>query len=210
MFRRLVFYVGANPKRAAAIILVLAVALILVLAGLAMALSGSDSAPPYPSSKDLRVMLVNNTIVFTQQITLGFQNESAGGNYPYTWMKIAFRAASGSTTYGPIIGDFGNQSMLDNGVQATVHQVLMNSTWINASVDITDMTGDGSFDEGDTIKFELIPFLEDTVFTVGLVWTAHEGGGAVTEFSFVVHDGKLYSWYSEFLGDQWYWQYLRG
>lgn len=81
---------------------------------------------------------------------------------------------------------------------------MMTSSALNASIDITDSTGDGSFGTDDTITFEIVPLLKDTVYTWGLLWKYGEAT-AVLEVSFAVHDGKLYAWYSTDLNDRpWY------
>jgi hypothetical protein len=202
---KFVSYIGSKPRSAAAIILTLAVALVLVSAGLALELSHFGRVP-YPSSPTILMSLVNGQVIYAQNTSFGLKNESYDGLYPYTGMKILFRVTygGGSTTYPA--EDFGNQFQLSTNITATVYQVLMTTSWVDASINITDSAGDGAFDQGDTIAFELVPLKADMVFTMGLLWTAGEGGAAM-EVSFVVHDGKLYAWYSEYLSD-WYWPYL--
>jgi len=176
---------------------VLAVAVILVLAGLVLALKPFDRAP-YPS-QDVSIKLVHGKIIYTQA--------SGVGDYPYMGMKILFRVACEGTSVTMSGADFGNQSQLSADVPATAHQVLMTSSWTNASINVTDSTGDGIFDIGDTIVFEMEPLTDDMVFTIGLIWTLGDGGGAIMEISFVANHGKLYAWYSDVLGD-WYDSYL--
>jgi hypothetical protein len=144
------------------------VAFILVLAGFVLVLTHSGEAP-YPS-QNVSIHLVDGKVIYTQ--------ESTNGNIPYTGMKMRFRVAvSGGSTTMPV-EDFGSQSRLGANIPATVHVVLMSSSWVNASMDLKDSAGDGAFDEGDSITFELVPLTEDMVFTLGLLWTAGDGGGA--------------------------------
>lgn len=190
---KLGLYLAFRPKRAAVLFLTLTVALILVLAGLLLELAQPREAP-YPSD-DLPLELDDNKVIYTQ--------ESSVGDFPYMGMKILFRASYGAASMTMPVADFGNQSQLSAGLLATTHQVLMTSSWTNASIDITDSIGDGRFGGGDTIVFELVPLEEDMVFTMGLLWTVGDGGGAIMEVSFVLHDGRLYAWFSQYLGD-WY------
>ena len=176
----------------------LAVAVILVLAGLVLALKPFDRAP-YPS-QDVSIKLVHGKIIYTQAFTVGY--------FPYMGMKVLFRVASEGISITMSGEDFGNESQLSAGVPATAHQVLMTSSWTNASINVTDSTGDGIFDIGDTIAFDMDPLVDDMVFTIGLIWTLGDGGGAIMEISFVVNHGKLFAWYSDVLGDEWYSSYL--
>jgi hypothetical protein len=76
---------------------------------------------------------------------------------------------------------------------------------LNVSMDITDRNGDGSFDNGDTITFEITPLDEGYVFTVGLLWVGTHKETMILEDSFVVDNGKLYSWHSNSLpSTPWY------
>ena len=196
-------YPRAKSKKIVIVILTLVAALVLVFAGVALELSLFGESP-YPN-QTLPMKLVHNGVLYTQPSTFMIQNGTAVT--PYGWMKILFRAATESTSVGMPVQDFGNASMLKYAGSSS-EQVLMNSTWTIATINITEKNGDGGFDEGDTILFELAPLRSDMTFTIGLVWPDHVAGGAVTEFSFVVHHGKLYSWYSNYLGDRWYWPFL--
>lgn len=187
--------------------LTLAVALILALAGLTLEMSDSGSAP-YPSSKNLSISLVRGQITYTQDSTIGYQVENATVSCPYTGMMVLFGVnwGNGYVRNPPVV--FGNDSQLSINSSATVHQVLMTGSQ-NASMNITDSTGDGSFDEGDTIVFDLDPLSSDTVYTMGLFWRMGNNGGAVMEVSFAIHHGKLYAWYSQYLGNDWFWPFIQ-
>jgi hypothetical protein len=200
---RLVSYLESRPRSTVAVILTLVVALVLVVAGLALGLWNFGKSP-YPNQK-LPVKMDHDGVLYTQPVTFMIQNGTAVP--PYSWMKILFRVAYYGTSVAMPVQDFGNSSLL-KGTGSSSEQVLMNSTWTVATINITENNEDGSFDEGDTILFELAPLRSDMIFTIGLVWPDHVAGGAVTEFSFAVHHGKLYSWYSNYLGDKWYWPYL--
>lgn len=173
------------------LILTFAVALILVLAGLVLVLKPFDS-PPYPSD-DISILLVDDKIVYTQ--------EGGVGDFPYMGMKMRLRVTSDGMSITMPTAAFGDQSQLGTGIPASAHQLLMSSSWTNASINVTDSTGDGIFNDGDTIAFELDPIVEDMVFTVGWIWTLGDGSGAIKEFSFVVNDDRLYAWYSQDLGN---------
>lgn len=203
MINRLGSYLASRPKGAAVLVLTLAVAFVLVLAGLALELSHFGRAP-YPS-ENISLSLVNDKVIYTQEITVVLENETPGQSFPYTGMMIAFQVdfQGGSTRMGG--ADFGNQSQLSTNSTATAHQVLMTGSLLIASIDITDSTGDGSFDSGDTIAFEIVPLWEDFVYTMGLLWIGVHGEKMAMEVSFAIHDGKLYGWYSQYLNDRpWY------
>lgn len=106
--------------------------------------------------------------------------------------------------------DFGNETILNANHSATAHQVLMTSSMGNVSIDMTDSTGDGSFDQGETIAFDVAPLVEDLIYITGLFWGRPEHHGSMaTEFGFAVHDGRLCGWASTYLDDvPWYEPYL--
>jgi hypothetical protein len=201
-------YLASRPKGAAVLILTLAVAVVLVLAGLALVGSHFDRAP-YPSEK-VPLKLDHDNVIYTQENTYEYQYANSSVVIPYAGMKILFRVTYGETSITMPVEDFGNESLL-SAAGASVHQVLMTSSWANVSIDITESTGDGAFDAGDTIVFDIVPLKSDMVFNMGLLWNDNQGGGAVMDMSFAIHDGKLCAWYSHDLSDtRWYWPFLRG
>ena len=203
MINRLGSYLASRPRKAAVLVLTLTVAFVLVLAGLALELSHFGRAP-YPSEA-IPLSLVDDKVIYTQETTTVLDGAIPNQSFPYTGMMIVFQVESqgGSTRMGGT--DFGNQSQLSTNSTATVHQVLMTGSLLNASIDITDSTGDGSFDSGDTIVFEIVPLWEDMVYTMGLLWIGVHGEKMALEVSFAIHDGKLYGWYSQYLNDgPWY------
>lgn len=187
----------------------LIVALMLVTAALVLEMTRS-SRVPYPS-QDLPVEFVDGKIVYTQGFTTVIMNETPAESYPYAGMKIVFQVTDPRGYGWTSANDFGNQTLLGAGTKATVHQSLMTSSFLNVSIDITDSTGDGSFDLGDTVVFEIDPLEEDLIYTVGLLWNSPEyGGWMARELSFAIHDGELHAWYSEYLNDTpWYDPFLR-
>jgi len=188
MIKRLGSYLASRPERAAVLVLVLIVVLVLVIAGFALQWSHFGQSP-YPSEK-VGFSLVEGDVVFTLDSTyLGFN---------YTGMKIAFRIDYGGGS-GTTVGEFGNQSQLSTQTSATMHQSLMESSFINVSMDLIESTGDGAFDAGDGIVFEITPLTEDWVYTMGLLFVSEHGGRMTMELSFAVHDGKLYAWNSHYL-----------
>ena len=203
MIDRLGSYLASRPRKTAALVLILAVTLTLVLAGLALKTAEPDPEP-YPSA-DLPLEIVNGAVTYTNEDGLMIGGEIV----PYTWMQMILSVSTDGGSVTVPSGSFGNQSLLSTGVEASVRQWLFNSSYVNVSMNITDYTGNGAFDEGDTIAFNLTPLREDMIVTFGLLWTDGEGGGMATEFSFAIHDSRLYSWHSLTLGD-WYLSHLTG
>jgi hypothetical protein len=197
MINRLGAYLASRPRRAAALVLVLAVAFILVLAGLALELS-HFGRPPYPS-QELGFSLVNGNVLFTQGPTLHLYNSTSNTTeetQPYTGAKMAF----GVFTSGWGTGPFGDEPQLSahTGVPSSWNR----SVYVSPSItmELTDLTSNGAFDQGDTILFKVVPLQENTVFTIGLAFFPpgwEDSPAAYTEMSFAIHDGKLYSWLSD-------------
>jgi len=198
MMKRLSAFLASRPKRAAAIVLTLIVVIALMLAGIAIGLSHFGQAP-YPS-ENVPIKLVNGDVVFTMDSTQLIENSS----FNYTGMKIALRIGqiSGSST---LVTSFGNQSQLSTHANATMFQWLRQGLSDNIGIDITDSTGDGSFDMGDSILFNIEPLRADTIYTMGLFATADIGAAWMMELSFAIHDGKLYAWNSHYLNTERQW-----
>ena len=198
MIDRLGSYLASRPKRAAVVVLTLIVVLALVLAGLALELSHFGRAP-YPSEK-VPFSLVDGYAVFTMDQS--WISSPGGFNlFNYTGMKVAFRIDWGGGS-GTVSGPFGNQSQLSTHTRATTSQSIFISSFVNVSLEITDSTGDGSFDLNDTILFKIVPLSEDTVYTMGLLFVSDVGNRMTMEMSFAFHDGKLYAWNSHDLNTE--------
>jgi hypothetical protein len=194
MMKKLSSFLASRPKRAAVIVLTLIVVIALMLAGITIGLSHFGQAP-YPS-ENVPIMLVNGDVVFTMDT-----NETPGNSsFNYTGMKIAFRISQ-INGFVQIVYPFGNQSQLSTHANATMSQWLFQGT-DNVNINITDSTGDGSFDEGDTILFNFEPLRADTIYTLGLFATAGIGAAMIMERSFAIHDGKLYAWNSHYLNTE--------
>ena len=208
MIDGLLTFLASRPRGALAIILTLAVALTVVSAGWAIDLA-DFGREPYPSD-ELPFSLVDGKVIYTQDSTNVIDDKTPAESFPYTGMKVLLQVEYASGRERLPAADFGNQSQLSVGHSATVRQVLMTSSTANVSIDITDTTGDGSFDGGDTIVFEIVPLEEGYVFTVGLLWVSADHTGAmILEDSFAIDDGKLYAWFSHALDDTpWYQPYL--
>jgi len=177
---------ASRPERTAAIVIILAVALLILIA--AMVIQAFDiGGAPYPS-EDHSFTLVDGNVVYTLDFTLG--------GFNYTGMMFAFQY---SDNYGSsrIAGPFGNQSILGSGSTASMVKWVFESTVVNVNMTITDATGDGSFNAGDSLTFSIDPFSEETVYTLGLAFISDSGGMALLERSFAIEDGKLYAWYSD-------------
>ena len=186
MLRRLTEYLGAKPRRTAMIVMTLVLVLILIVAGNLFQLLnvGRYFEPPYPS-ETTPLSLVNNGVRWDNPIM--FQGAS--------YNKTVFR-------WGPLGGHVAfesQQAQLSTGSAATVvmtaAQASDMSYWYNLS--ITDSTGDGVPGSGDYIIFTGPPQESDTVYTVALAYLGGvHGGFAGSEYSYAIHDGKLYSWAS--------------
>ncbi len=196
IINRLGAYLRSKPRGAA--VLVLAVAVILVLAGLTVVISHFGRAP-YPSEKT-GFSLVEGNVRYTQESTFSAVLNNTTSPCVYTGTKIHFQIGSGMSGFSWYY--FGNQSQLSTHTKATMNQSLMQGM-SNVSMEITDLTGDGGFNEGDTILFTMAPLREDTVYTMGLAFAAEGQTVAVIEQSFAIHDGKLYAWNSHYLNTGW-------
>jgi hypothetical protein len=188
----------------AAIVLSLMVVLGIVLAGWALQ-SLDIGGRPYPS-QDTPISLVDGTVVWNQ---VGSTVVVVGDDevpFNYSGMKLAFQYNFNGGGHLRFTGAFGNQSLLSTGSMATVHEFISSGTVVNASMDIMDSTGDGSFNTGDRIVFVIDPLLEDTIYTIGLYYLHDLGNSMSQELSFAIHDGKLYSWNSNYLNTEepWY------
>lgn len=196
MIKRIGSYLASRPERAAMIVLTLTLVLILVLAGVALQWLHIGRAP-YPS-EDTPLSLVDDVVVWSQDQTDVVSWEDAYVPFNYSGMKIAFQidwGGGGVRTVNP----FGNQSLLSAHSSTTIHQSVSEASYGNVSIDITDSTGDGSFNIGDSIVFEIVPLSEDTIYTVGLYFLHAFGMSMSMELSFAIHDGKFYSWNSRYL-----------
>ena len=203
MINRLGTYLASRPRRAAVIVLTLAVAFILVLAGLVLELSHFGQAP-YPS-QELGFSLVNGNVLFTSGGSMGWYNSTSNTTeeiQSYTGAMMAF----GVLSSGWGTGFFGDEPQLsaNTGSPSTVEWEVYNES-PNVIMELTDLTSNGVFDEGDTILFKIVPLQEDTVFFLGLVFVYDGDRHSSTEMSFAIHDGKLYSWYSDNLPDRGPW-----
>jgi hypothetical protein len=187
MLRRLTEYLGAKPRRAAMIVMTLLVILILIVAGNLFQLLnvGRYFEPPYPS-ETTPLSLVDNGIRWDNPIM--FQGASYNKTV-FHWRDIGGHVAFDS-----------QQALLSSGSAATVVMIVAQaadlSYWVNLT--ITDSTGDGTPGFGDYIIFTGGPQESDTVYTVALAYLGGVGGGyALSEYSYAIHDDKLYSWASD-------------
>jgi len=202
MINKLGTYLASRPRRAAVIVLVLMVVLVIVLAGWALQWL-HIGREPYPSQGTM-LSLVNGTVVWNQVGSSVVIVDDASIPFNYSGMKYAFQLSydGGSMRFA---GPFGNQSLLSVGFTATMHEPITQGTFVNASMDITDSTGDGSFNTGDRIVFEIEPLSEGTIYTVGL-YSLHDLGMSTSyELSFAIHDGEFYAWSSDYLNTELPW-----
>ncbi len=204
MIDRLGSYLVSKPRRAATLVLTLAVALVLVFAGLVLELSHFGQAP-YPS-QELGFSLVDGNVLFTQRPVLGLYNETSNKSEPCTPYAGA-EGAFGGGGYGWGTFAFGDDPRLGAGTGAPSTQYKSLDGSIGLSWELTDLTSNGFFDQGDTVLFTITSLKEDAVFFFALAFFPGGGWGpCCTEMSFAIHDGKLYSWYSDNLSthEPWY------
>jgi len=192
VLRRLTEFLGAKPRRAAMIVMTLAMVLILIVAGNLFQLLnlGRYFEAPYPS-ETTSLSLVDNGIRWDNPIM--FQEAS------YNKSEFYWKYTSDWTLSGPVAVDH-EQVQLSSGSSATVIRTVARaadlSYWVNLT--ICDSTGDGIPGDGDYIIFTGPPLQSDTVYTVALAYLGGTGGGtACSEYSYAIHDGKFYSWWSD-------------
>lgn len=194
MIDRLGSYLASKPRRAATLVLTLALAFVLVLAGLALELSHFGQAP-YPS-QELGFGLVDGNVLFTQGPVMRWHNETSNKSEPMTPYAGAM-GAFGGEGYGWGGFWFGDAPQLSAGTGAPSAQYQSLDGSIGLSWELTDLTSNGFFDQGDTVVFTITSLKEDAVFFFALAFFPGGGWGPYcTEMSFAIHDGKLYSWYS--------------
>lgn len=208
MIDRLGSYLASKPRRAALLVLTLVVALALVLAGLVLEMSNFGQAP-YPS-EDLGFSLIDGKVLFTQGHVISWWNQTTNESDPYTTYSGA-KAAFGCEGHGWGSFPFGQDPALsaDTGVPSTEYRDWDGS--IGLSVELTDLTSNGFFDEGDTVLLTITSLKEDTVFFLALAFYPFGTSFPPTcsEMSFAIHDGELYSWHSDYLpaSTPWYTSY---
>ena len=200
MINRLDTYLASRPRRAAVIVLTLAVAFILVLSGLVLELSHFGQAP-YPS-QELGFSLVDGNVLFTQGPTLRWHNETSNTTEPVTPYSGAM-GAFGGEGYGWGSFWFGDEPRMSahTGLPSIDYLPLGGS--IGLDLQITDLTSNGFFDNGDTILFRIATLQEDTEYFIALAFFPQgDTNPSCTEMSFAIHNGELYSWYSDNLPAQ--------
>jgi hypothetical protein len=203
MLRRLTEYLGAEPRRAAMIVMTLVVILILIVAGNLFQLLnvGRYFEPSYPS-ETTPLSLVNNGVQWKGFVTFPGSNYS---KYVFYW------DLGDGALYGPVASE-SQQAQLSSGTAATVivtvGQAPDLSYWLNLS--ITDSTGDGIPGSGDYIRFTGPPQESDTVYTLALAFVEGAGGrSGGWEYGYAIHDGNFYSWMSDRVSTEtpWWYQY---
>ena len=205
MLKRLTEYLVAKPRRTTAIVLSLVLVLVLVMAGLAIQLTLPDDEAEeledkslYPSDDVPLTLIDNSTVQYVQEFTYIGYGE-------YSVMRLALgvnhyvRATSTYAGAWTAINNFGNQSQLSVHTRATMIQSIWTGSQGNASIEITDLTGDGRFNIGDTVLVMIDPLVEDTVYTIAFSSTNDDGDGHLSwERSFATLDGEFYAWASNY------------
>jgi len=238
MFRRLASFAEKKPESAAKVIVVLAVAFLVVVVGVLAAILdvGDLSEPPYPS-ETTPMSWDGDSVVWTETWTVlltngGIEIEASdmvdpadlyaeyggyGRNYSSMVFLFSYDWNSGSTSVrGDLVND-SQQHELSVGFEVTVNlgviyaQTSGDGVWIEYSLEITDMQGNGAFDAGDQIAIKpssgaTTPFRVDAVYTFALVYfgelTLYVGG-----YGFAFHDGEFYTWRDSDLNwDQPWWE----
>jgi hypothetical protein len=215
MLKRLTEYLGAKPRRAATIVLTLIIVFVLAVAGLVFQWtlldnqtreSEDEPGSPYPSDLDTHLTLVNSTVLYVQDF-------SSDGYGNYSGMRFGLGANHGdfpmnaNYSHGRwlSVNPFGNQSQLGLSVRATVIESIWTGSQGNASIEITDIDGDGCFNIGDTMSIMLDPLPEDVVFTMAFFSESDIGGKLSWELSFAVHGSEFFAWRSSYLPWEYPW-----
>jgi len=196
MIQRLSDHLGSKPRQRAIVMLAIVVALVVTSAALlVMAIQSSGIfEPPYPSEPS-PLSLVTNGVRWTQPYT-DILPEGGGLTYINFSLAWAVNREGGRVSTAWHLIDESDQAALNAGVPATVRasswSIRIWDVWLNVTVH--DLSGDGSLGIGDSFTFELSPLLENRVFTMAWAWTGEHL--MYTEYSFAIHDGKLYAWTS--------------
>lgn len=196
---RLSSYLESKQGRAPRIILILLV--IIILMGSTLLYHTLDIGrlfePPYPSD-DTPLTLTSSGVIWTMDRDISVDGEFKYANIYFTWGNETSRWA------GPLVND-SEQEALSQGIPISIEasygaQGTTEGVWIQISTIQSELTGDGDFGLGDGVEFAARPtpnslVAEDEVKIVALIYL-----GNVTvplgEYSYVVHNGKFYSWKS--------------
>lgn len=203
MLERLSAYIGSDVKRSASMFVVLLVALVVALSALVWTLADFNwSTSPKYTSEVTPLTHASTGITWTKDL-----NESIGGDCKYsniyfTWGNQSGRL-SGSVAYN------STQENLSLGVRKSVimhcgSETLYGGPTVDLYLSLTDISGDGNFSWGDSIEFTASPIpnrwvAEEDVMTVALIYIGNGFRVGLGEYSYVIHDGKFYSWHSEVL-----------
>jgi hypothetical protein len=218
MLRRLVSFAERAPESAAKVIFALAVALSLVILGVLLANVGIGNLfeSPYPSettplswsggsivwtSVDTVVITGTGYVISTESADpLDIYAEYGGWGRNYSSMRFSWDDYRG-TFYGSVAND-SEQQELSLGV-ATTTETYIGSAFpdnqeVNYSLVVTDLQGNGAFDQGDQITFKTSSstgkyVYDDDVYTIALAYVDSRYL-YVGEFNFAFHEGEFYSW----------------
>jgi hypothetical protein len=205
--------IGRTPRRAASIVLVLIVILIL-LAAVSIGTSGLLKLPKAPyKSEATPLSLKGNAVIWTESCTVrlfgaggrevSFLPVANPGGWGLNWSTMKFQITIGDlrTTGGTVVSQSDTQKV-GSGAPTTVRENVSGEV-VNGTPDwfyllVTDGTGNGTFDYGDSIVFVFpasSPIEHDSVYTLALA-SVQPGYAVWWEYSFAVHDGRFYSWSS--------------
>ncbi len=179
----------SGPRRT----IILAIAAMLVLSCILAYSWNLESYiwPPYPS-EDTPLILTDEGIEWVSNL-----DPSIATNYTYMqcYCGAISDGAIGYTVFP--LANLTIQEMLSSGTQvsADIHSFI-----------ITDIIGDGEFNQGDSILFESPSIWNDVIYRFALVYAPPQSVYAYWgEYSCALHDGKFYSWHSEELNDDIHW-----
>lgn len=211
MLNTLADFLVAKPSRAAAIVLSLIIILMVVVAGFAVqwALLGDeedsdgDAEDIYPS-EDVPLTLTNGYVQYVQEYTIIGWGNYSGSRFALCVNEDRSLPHNSSHPFGfGSYNDFGNQSLLGTGPNATMTRSIWSgfsgNESLEASIEITDLAGDGFLGTGDTVRIMIEPLWEDTVYTIGFFLTSDISQVMYLEWSFAVHHGEFFAWYSDYL-----------
>jgi hypothetical protein len=221
MLSRLDSYLESKSGRAGRVVALLIVALILMTSAFLyqwLDLGSLLRSSPSYRSETTPLNMVDGDIVWVNPGISHFP----GYTLNYSNMSLFFQVSLHQEPDGGGLGiggvgthNLANESqlaLLSTGSEVTMSRPMGLTGYTDggdyfsmSQIHVTDLLGDGLFDIGDYITFdmEVQPIPEDTTFTIGLacytepVW--------VFEYSFAVSDGEFHTWPSFYLEYDWPW-----
>jgi len=163
---------------------VIVVCVCILVSGVSYALYTVLSKPEFPS-EHTPLSLVPNGIRWTE-------DNAALSQYHYGAPWIVFSGGNASWNASSA------SPLLDAGHPATVNLGTRVAGNLIFSLNLTDITGDGAFGQGDYFVISVVNgsgFVEEVTYT--LIVTLKGGPNSIfPSYNFVVDEGVLYAWYT--------------